>query len=108
MRVRTELMLAGVLAAAAALAAAALVLRLLEGAVPGAVAIGWRSSAWRRARRRPRRRRNRRGRLARLRATAVAYAPGDYSRRLRSGARAGRVLRPLDDAFQALPPAWPH
>ena len=42
-------------------------------------------------------------RLARLRATAVAYAQGDYSRRLRSGSdELGEVLRPLDDAFQAL------
>ena len=105
MRVRTELMLAGVLAAAAALTAAALVLRLLEGAVPGAVAIALalvaglaagaalgRVGAGTAA-----------SRLARLRATAVAYAQGDYSRRLRSGAdELGEVLRPLDDAFQAL------
>jgi two-component system, OmpR family, phosphate regulon sensor histidine kinase PhoR len=105
MRVRTELMLAGVVAAAVALAAAALVLRLFEGAPSASVTIACalvaglaagaalgRAAAV-----------TAESRLARLRATASAYAQGDYSRRLRSGAdELGDVLRPLDDAFHAL------
>ena len=105
MRVRTELMLAGVAAAAAALAAAALVFRALEDATPAWLAVALAVIAGLAA-----------GaalggagaitaasRLARLRDAASAYAHGDYSRRLRGGSdELGEVLRPLDDAFQAL------
>ena len=105
MRVRTELMLAGLLAALVALAAAGLVLRMLEGTGSAAVAVTLAVVAGLAA-----------GvalgrvaavtaesRLARLSATAIAYAQGDYSRRLRSGSdEIGEVLRPLDEAFQAL------
>jgi two-component system phosphate regulon sensor histidine kinase PhoR len=105
MRLRTELMLTGAIAAAAALATAALTLRLFEGIGPAALAVtaavaaglaagaacGSVAGATADAR------------LSRLRTTALAYAQGDFSRRLRGGSdQLGEVLRPLDDAFQGL------
>jgi two-component system, OmpR family, phosphate regulon sensor histidine kinase PhoR len=102
MRLRTELMLAGIAAAAAALAAAGFVLRLLEdgpAAVALAVVAGLAAGATLgRITAVPQE-----SRLARLRITASAFAHGDYSRRLRHGTdELGEVLRPLDDAFHAL------
>ena len=105
MRLRTELMLAGMAAAAAALAAGGLAHRLLEGtgsaaiAVAGAVAAGLAAGAavGRLAGSTADRR------LARLRAAVTAYAQSDFTRRLRSGSdELGDLLRPLDDAFQSL------
>ncbi len=106
MRLRTELMLVGAAAAAASLAAALVTTGLFEGTGSGAWATtaaaaaaglvagaacgriaGMAADA----------------RLTRLRATAEAYARGDYSRRLRGGSdELGAVFRPLDEAFEAL------
>jgi two-component system, OmpR family, phosphate regulon sensor histidine kinase PhoR len=105
MRVRTELTLAGVAAAAAALGATAIVLRVLEGTGSAGLAVSLAVTAGLAA-----------GacvggvaaavadrRIAHLGASATAYAQGDYSRRLRSRSdELGEVLRPIDDAFQAL------
>src|SRR4051812_7544122 len=105
MRVRTELTLVGMGAAAAALTAAAVVGGALGDTVPPIVAAALALAAGLAA-----------GgavghagaltamnRLSHVRATATAYAQHDYSRRLRGGAdELGDVLRPLDDAFQAL------
>jgi two-component system phosphate regulon sensor histidine kinase PhoR len=105
MRVRTELTLAGVAAAAAALGATAIVLRALEGTGSAGLAVSLAVTAGLAA-----------GacvggvaaavadrRIAHLGASATAYAQGDYSRRLRSRSdELGEVLRPIDDAFQAL------
>jgi two-component system, OmpR family, phosphate regulon sensor histidine kinase PhoR len=106
MRVRTESTLAGATAAAAALVTAVLTAGLAErsglgafAATSAAVAAGLAAGAGvgsmvgRTAS----------GRLAWLHETAEAYARGDLSRRLRSGPHdLGDILRPLDDAFQAL------
>ncbi len=105
MRLRTELMLAGVAAAAVALAAAALAFRIVEGTGSVAVAVSCAVVAGLAAGAAVGRVAGSvaDGRLTPLRAAVAAYAQGDYSRRLRSGAdELGEVLRPLDDAFQSL------
>jgi two-component system phosphate regulon sensor histidine kinase PhoR len=105
MRADTDLTIAGLLAAAAALTAAGIVLAVAAAAVPGWLAVlaallagigagAAVGAALGRAAAR---------RLERLRAAADAYARGDYSQRLRGGSQAlDEVLRELDDAILAL------